>query len=289
MGQLPKDQLIYAGWNANQNLMKLLGSLVTGVSGENEAVKKALEDLAKAGPGEQIYSMNLPVSGVQSWTMKKPTEAKEAMLKMFQSMSKNGAFGQMPLKGKPVIAKDAEKHKGITFSSVKVAWDFKKLLDQSLADLPVPEEQKDQMVKGYKNMMGENLNIWFGTNDGKLVTVTGKDWTAAKAMLDQFLDNKGVSRIASFTEARKHMPAKSTFLAMIDVERYAEVVLKAVKDFAGAFLPIQIPNGKESLTPGYAGFALTLNNTRGAMDLVITTQAAKNIGRRWLFPLFWAD
>lgn len=284
LGQLPNDQLFYLGFDLNKNLFEKLGSWATGFGLQ----EKDVQALAKAGPKGGVQSVDLPLSGVQAWDFEKPALAVEAYLKLYRNMEQTGAFFQnMPLKAKPKIKAKAQKYGDTTFHSAQMVWDFEKLIKQAIPQgAPVPDELIDQMTKMYKGMLGEKLNVWFGKSGNQLVTVSANDWNHAKKLLDKYTSGKGAGASVGFKQALKNLPKKSSVVALVDLERYGELILNVVKQF-GAQLPI--PDGQKSETPGYVGFSVTLSKERASLDLAITTLAARNIGQRWVFPLLWAD
>jgi len=138
------------------------------------------------------------------------------------------------------------------------------------------------MAEAMKKLMGDQANLWFGTNGKSYVQVTAKDWPVAQNLLSQFLEGKSaIKDQKAYQDTRKLLPAQSTLLALVDALPYFQAMgnyfLSVMKSIP---LPIAIP--VQSLPavkgePAYLGFAVTLESGRGGMDFWLPATAVKEV------------
>ena len=121
-----------------------------------------------------------------------------------------------------------------------------------------------------KRLLGDGLNLWFGTDGRTFVQVTAADWEGAEKQLDGYL--KGENRVggdAAFAAAQRQLPAKATVWMLIDVVRQAEALNGVVQ----AAPPVQVPEALKGKA-GYAGLAVTLEPGRASLDVYVQAEAA---------------
>jgi hypothetical protein len=282
LGTLPADQLGYFSMLVHPEMLKAFGPLMQGFVSEGDqakAFKELFDQMAEAGPQSMMGDFGYPVQGIQVWTYKDPAKATAAQIKLYQTIKEGESFGTMPLKGAPVVKADAETHRGFKFSYVSLKWDFDKFAEKA------PQGGKE-MADAMKTLMGEGTNVWFGTDGKAYVQVSGKDWTAAKKHLDDFLDSKNTAgNQKAFSEARKHLPAETSMVALMDMPQYIEVMSEFMGPILkGQGLPINIPALKAQKGKSYFGMALTLQPETGSVDLWIPVSAVAEI-RKMIEPI----
>jgi hypothetical protein len=277
LGKLPAGQMGYWAMKGGAEISKALGPYLMGMMGDsegkdNKALQEALDLIADAGPDTMLGNYNLPVEGIFVFTYKDPAKAVEGSFKLFQAMSSGTSFGNMALKEKPTLTRDAQSHRGFKLHSVSLKWDFEKFAEKA------PQGGKE-IAEAMKSLMGEGSNQWFGTDGKVFITVTAKDWTAAKKHLDEFLDGKStVGAEKSYLEARKNLPAQATMLVLIDMPMYIQAMSRIMGPlFKSQGLPIEIPILKATKGKSYFGMALALQPEIGNVDLWIPGTVAAEV------------
>ncbi|HEV3204938.1 MAG TPA: hypothetical protein VGY77_11165, partial [Gemmataceae bacterium] len=203
---------------------------------------------------------------------KDPVKAVEGSFKLFQAMSSGTSFGNMALKEKPTLTRDAQAHRGFKLHSVSLKWDFEKFAEKA------PQGGKE-IAEAMKTLMGEGSNQWFGTDGKVFITVTAKDWSAAKKLLDEYLDGKNtLGTEKSYLEARKNLPAQATMLVLIDMPMYIQAMSRIMGPlFKSQGLPFEIPVLKATKGKSYFGMALGLQPEIGNVDLWIPGTVAAEV------------
>ena len=151
----------------------------------------------------------------------------------------------------------------------------------------LPEAMKKQLIEGMKQLIGEEVNAWIGTDGKSVIQVTAKDWESAQKTLDQYFKGPGVGEDKAFASARKQLPSRpppsccSTRCRLVgDILEFAKPLLKS----SGVNLPPNFPTTVKDKT-GFVGFALTLHPEGGAIDVVVTAEAVKQIYDGYVSPL----
>jgi hypothetical protein len=280
LAKLPAGQLAYFAMILRPETLKALAAFAGEADSQSKDMKAAYEQFADAGPSVTLSSFAVqPSRGVQAWAFKDPAKAAAAQVKIFQALKEGEGYGNMFLKGAPVIKQDAQSHRGFKLTSVTLKWDFEKMLEKS------PQAGQD-FADAFKKMMGEGSNVWFGTDGKSFVSVTAADWAAAQKLLDDFLDGKNCAgQQAVFMDARKQLPAQTTIVGLIDLpyalEMVSEMVGPAIK---AQGIPFNVPVLKASKGKTFVGMALTLQPEIGSLDLWIPGTAAGEI-RKMVEPL----
>jgi hypothetical protein len=277
VGKLPAGQMGYFAAQFSPTVFKIYALLMQGMIGDGDgkqgkALKEAMSQLAEAGPQELMGDFSMPTLSLQVWKYQSPDKAAAATLKMFQALESGESFGNMPLKEKPVVKEAAQTHRQFKLHSVQLKWDLDKFAEK------YPQGGKE-IVEAMKGMMGDGSNIWFGTDGKRYVQVTAKDWQAAQAHLDAFLDGtQTASGQKAFQEALKQLPAENTLVGLMDGPQY----LKVIAEYMGPMLkgqgvPFEIPPLKADKGKSYFGFALTLRPQNGSADLWMPVTAIAEI------------
>jgi hypothetical protein len=293
--KLPAGQMLYEGMVVTPEEVKGFGSLMlygitpAGEDREDDAVRKAIDELAAAGPRQKLDAMTIPMSGLSVAKYDNPARAVAAQIKLYKALKAGSAYGSM-LKENPVVKEGAQKHAGFDFNSVSLKWDLDKMFEKLGAALN--EGQKKAMAEYMKAMLGEGMDLWFGTDGKTVLTVIARDWPAARALVDRYLKGEGtVGQTQPFQDAAKHLPANASLLMLINVPQYAEMIVKAVVSILRqSDLPIPIPEGFEKPAvkgqPSYLGIGLTLEPGRGGFDVWVAATSAHDVYKMYLERLF---
>ena len=289
LGKLPAGQLVYCGAQLDPAMIKALTSLMSGLAANEsgKALVEAYEDWAKAGPSGNITSFSYPVSGLSVTKFAEPDKAMDAAVKMLETMGTGGGFGNVAFKEKPEVKANAEKYNNVSFTSVHMVWDFDKMMSGAGAGPGLPEAMKKQLIEGMKQLIGEEVNAWIGTDGKSVIQVTAKDWESAQKTLDQYFKGPGVGEDKAFASARKQLPKQATAVVLLDAVQLVGDILEFAKPLlksSGVNLPPNFPTTVKDKT-GFVGFALTLHPEGGAIDVVVTAEAVKQIYDGYVSPL----
>ena len=274
LDKMPAGEVFYIGMNMSPAMVKSLGSMMTGMVADpdakgGKALAEAVNEWAKTGPSQSVAAMKYPLAGVSVAKSADPDKTLAAAIKMFKAMGAGGAYQNANLKKKPEIKEKAEKYKDIEFTSVHMVFDWDKTM-AATGGQQLPAAAKKAMVQGMKKLMGESLNTWVGSDGKEIVQVYGKDWAAAKKLLDQYFEGTdAVGADKAFVARRKELPHEATFLMEMDVIQYGAAILDFMKPMLAASAPgvaANIPNPVKG-TPGYIGMAVTLSPDAAALTL----------------------
>lgn len=281
LATMPAGYMSYSASAVSGEILRALPAIFGFASGgddEGKATRAALEKLVAAGPQTQLQASTVPASGIQVWTYEDPAKALAAHLELFQALASGATLNSAQLKGKPEVKTDAASHRGFKFHSVKIQFD----LDKMVENVPVPQMQEG-MKAYFKKLVGEQLNIWFGTDGKKNVVLSAKDWEAARKSLDEYLDGKStLANDKEFQAAREQFPRETSLIAVTDAGRFfpfmVDAIMTMMKDFPGAPQMPDIkmpPPGK----PAYLGFSIRLEAERISAEMNISASAVKEIRR----------
>jgi hypothetical protein len=290
LDRLPAGQMIYLGLRANPAVVEALGGLMFGVADDKDAaaVREALHELAKAGPQSGLEAFSLPLQGVKVGRFADPVKAAEAQRKLLEGLQAGAAFQSGVVKEKPVIKPRAEKYGGFELTSVEVTWDFDKMVEGAGTGDGLPEEAKKQLAAALQKLLGERLRVWFGTDGKEVIQVTAEDWPAAQKLLDRYTRGEGaIGADESFRQARKELPAESTFIALADPVPYLGAILDLMRPIvaANAPLPISFPAPPPRGKPAFAGKSVTLRPDRASLDVFVSASATHALYKAYVEPL----
>jgi hypothetical protein len=234
-----------------------------------EALNTALAELAAARPRNNVSTTDMPIRGLQVWHYEDPASAATAQLKLLQTLDAGSTFQFTALKEKPQIKAGAWTHRDFKLHHVKFVWDLEKL------GARIPGGGAGA-AEAMKKVLGEDLNVWFGTDGKTYVQVAAKDRKEAQRMLDAYLDGKdSLGTQQAFLDTRKHLPARTTMIVLIDLPRYAQFFMNIMKAQAGQ----EAGQPAEKTKPSYLGLAITLRSEVGSFDLWVPGSAIGEIGK----------
>jgi hypothetical protein len=293
LDKLPAGETFYTGVLFSPSLQKLFGSLLQGYltdpdSKDAKAFAEAMDEFFQAGPSGARGAFHYPPSGIQVIDCAHPDKAIAAQIKMWQAMGSGDAFQGVHFKDKPTVKEKAKKYKDFEFASFHASWDLDKLFDAPGAGgKPLPAEVKKALEEGFKKMMGEDMNIWLGTDGKQLLQVMAKDWDAAEKELDQyFKPDHPAGDGKAFAAARKALPAESSVLVLLDVGQYAAVMTEFMKPIlaaSGAKLPPGFPPAAPDKA-AFVGISVTLSPDGGSADLFVSAESVRLIHDGYIKP-----
>ena len=290
LAKMPKGLSTYGGSKPGQKFSDPRSKfspevLAGGDHGKGaERIAKLQADLLAAGPGGTFSSSKGAERSLTVTLYKDPAKALDAQLKLYGSLADSGKFATVVLKDKPKITPKAASHRDISFTEVKLNFDFAATVEA------LPEQARDVALAQFKRMMSEKTTYWYGSDGKAMFQVLAKDWDAAKSLIDQFLDSKSaVGSDPEFQAVRKNLPTEASLLYLLetgDVIQGLVAQAKAVTQaIPGGGLP-QIGGVKPVKgDPTYLGFSLTLKPQIASADMFIPG-SSMNVAVKMIAPLF---
>jgi hypothetical protein len=248
----------------------------------NEAIEKQQKELLAAGLKHEVSATGTPDV---SLTISSYTDAKKAaaaIVGCYEAMSAGGRVHSVVLKDAPKVAAKARKHKGFECAEVKLAFDF----DATVRDLP--EGVRESTLAQIKRTVTEKMTVWVGTDGTDVVTLTGKDWAAASAALDNFLDNKkALGDTDGYKLTRKNLPPDASLLMLFETGQTLTMILDMLKGLEGAIPDFPKIGTIKPLKgePTFIGVAVTLKGDIATANLFVPAPAIA-VGRKLLENLF---
>jgi hypothetical protein len=287
--RLPSGQALYTGLQAGGRMFEALGAAIAGAEGkEARAIGKGLEQLGKAGPGTRLNTAALPASGLQVWHFEDPKKAVKARLKVLQATEAGSGLEGGILKDRPVVRPSARRYGDFDLNSITLTWDLDKMADQFRFGQDIPEESKKEMIAALKEMMGEQVQVWFGTDGKVVVQVTARDWDAANDLLDRsFKGRKGAGDATAFRDVRKELPAEATMIGLVDAVQYLVGIVDVIKPRLSGIRPLPpgYPPRPNKASPTYVGAAVSLQPGRGSLDVFLSAASVHQAYKTFVLPV----
>jgi hypothetical protein len=286
---LPRGLTSYSGSKVGKaftDVLKIM-SQEFGAADDDEkgaaALQKFFDDQAAAGPLGEYTAASAPETSLTLSAYKDPAKAVAAETRLFQALDAGSRMANIVLKEKPKVTEAAQKEGAISFTEVRLHFDF----EASVKDLPEPV--KTATLEALKRSAKEKTTTWIGTDGKWVVTVQAKDWAAAKKVLGDYTNGSArVGSVPGFALTRKNLPAEASLIGLAETgEMIQKLVeqLKMVADMVPGF-PLQIGAIKPVKgEPTYLGLALTLKKETATVD-VFVPGAAMNVAMKMLAPLF---
>jgi hypothetical protein len=247
-----------------------------GTTPQAHAVEKSLRELADANPHWVAGDFGVPARGLQTWSFDHPNKAAAAQLEEYRTLQSGDSYQFAMLKDKPEIKPNAKQHRGYQLNYVHFTWDLDKML-QKAGNGP----DAAQAAAVMKRLLGEGMEIWFGTDGKGYVVVCGPNWDDVQKQLDQYLDHPNtVGAVTSYEDTRKHLPQQATLALMMDLPRYAVVVGSTL---LSGFLSQRNPQAAanipkaENMKPCYLGVVVRLEAQNARMDAWVPGAAVQEI------------
>lgn len=229
-----------------------------------------LKEKAAAGVRRQWYAEVSPGTGITIGEYRDPARAVRALLAGYKTIGPGGTIKAVFVKSVPVIVEQSVKHRGFTFTEIRVHYD----LAATAARLP-EGPLRQLLLDDFKLRVTEKTNIWVGTDGKTVVRLTGKDWATVKGTLDAYLDGKrGVAAEKGFQLARRNLPDTAVYVTF---EETRATITRSVP----LFRPLlkMIPGFPEipKLTPvkgdpTYLGSAVTLQGDTAGFLVFVPAQ-----------------
>jgi len=120
-----------------------------------------------------------------------------------------------------------------------------------------------------KKLLGEEVNVWFGTDGKNVVQLSAPNWNAAQGLLDQYVQGKKtIGNEQAYKDARVQLPKETSFLILTDIPSFAQNIVGS--------LPLPIPPvGKPKAS--YLGLSVTVQPEQGSFDLWLPGASVQEI------------
>lgn len=280
LADLPKGMTSYSASNWGKGIGGIQRKQMAEFGEGDEKLTAAIEkltDLTGEAGGETVTLSGPDFASLTATTAKDAGKLADARLAVFAALDEGGKYSNLVLKAKPKVTKGAQKHVGFTLHSAAIEVDFEASVPKT-ADA----DQREAAIEAMKKLMPEKQTVWFGSDGKRLVQVGGKDWDAAKKLLDAFTTPTAkAGDDAAFAAARKQLPADASYLMLADathllgqLTEYAGNLGGAIPGGPGAELP---KIGKVKGDPAYVGVAVVAQKQSVRFDLFIPTSAVKTL------------
>lgn len=288
LGKLPAGLAQYSGSKFGQTFAEAVGGLNAAFAPAdddakgNDLLDKRTKELLAAGPLGDVTGSGAPDVTLTVGSYTDPKKAAAAIVGCYEAMSASGRIQAVVLKDAPKVTPAARKHKGFTFTEVRLSFDF----EATVKDLP--EQLKESTLAQMKRLTSEKMTAWVGTDGKTVVQVVAKDWDAASAALDTFLDGqKAVGDTAGFKLTRKNLPPEASLLLLLETGQSVTAILDSLRALEGVVPDFPKIGKVKPLTgaPTFIGVAVALKGDTATADLFVPGTAIA-AGRTLLADLF---
>lgn len=247
-----------------------------------DLIDKHMHELLAAGPEGEVSGAGLPDVALTVARYTDTKKAAAALVGCYGAMSAGGRLQSVVLKDAPKVTEAARKHKGFTFTEVRLSFDF----DATVKDLP--DGLKEVTRAQIKRLVTEKSTVWVGTDGKTVVQVLAKDWDAAAAALDRFLGGqKTIGDTAGYKLTRQNLPADASLLLLLETGQTATALLDTLRGMQGAVPDLPKIGKVKPLKgePTFLGIAVTLKGDTATANLFVPGTAIA-AGRTLFSDLF---
>lgn len=285
--KLPGGQINHAAAKIDSPLRRFLSSAMSGSVPEDadDKVKAAAEEAGKlydaAGVTETFSTLGAPLSTLEVTHAKDPAKALRAQLALIDLIGEGGQFSGTPIKGKPIVKRDAVTVNGVKFTYLEMELDLEKAVEGQ----QVPEQFKKMMEKMFEVMLpGGKTRSWVGATETEVITVGAQTPEQATKLIEGYLKQPmPVGNDPEFVKVRKALPPEANLIMILNAGKTAAHLVNGVSELAKAFeggLPfeiptVEIPEGK----PGYIGAAIVIDEGGVKGDLLLTPGGIKQVAQ----------
>lgn len=270
LSSLPAGQTLYGAMTLNREVLEKLESLTgigRGTATSSREMQAAIDELIASQPRSVLAGVDFPLCTLKIYHVQNPEKAADAMDKMFQALDNKSTLGSAAIQGKPVVTLHSKTYRGFRLGSASMKWDF----DKMLANYSVPAEKRETAEAAFRRLMGEGLQIWFGTNGQIDVQVAAQDWAGARRLLDRYLDGKQtLGEQPAFQQLRTKLPAEATLTALFDVERFLNRATSNKRTIEAA---AGVPSAAPMKQPSFVALTARLHAGQGAVELWVPATA----------------
>jgi hypothetical protein len=288
--KLPKGMSTYGGTKFGKKFTDLGAKFSQEfLADENDdksadRIAKLQADIAAAAPAGTYSAAKGTDKSITVTAYKDPQKALDALTKLYSGIGKDGKFSGIVLKGKPAVSEKAQSHRDLSFTEVRMTFDFAASVEG------LPEPARDAALAQFKRMMAEKTTFWLAGDGKSLIQVNAKNWADAKSMLDEYFDAKDtVGGDAGFQVVRKNLPEQASLIYLLETGDVVAGLVEQAKAVAG-----QIPGGglpeigsvkPVKGDPTYLGFAIVLKGQVAGAELFFPG-TSMNVAVKMIAPLF---
>ena len=235
-----------------------------------ELIDQRTKELFAAGPQGEISAIGASNVTLCVATYADAKKATTALVGCYEAMSPNGRIQSIVLKDAPKVSPAARKHMGVTFTEIRLVFDF----EATVKDLPdgLKEINREQI----KRMGAEKTTLWIGTDGKKVIQLTGKDWDGAVGTFDRFLDGrKPIGDSPGFKTTRKNLPPEANAFLLLETGQTLTELLGTIHAMEGTVQGLPKIGKFKPLRgdPTFVGGAITLKGDTATADLFVPVTA----------------
>jgi hypothetical protein len=288
LGKLPAGLGHYTQWRLGKEASDLFRTLslefVTTVDDERGAklIEEHVKDHGEAGPQGEWSATATPGIGIAVSEYTDATKAHRAITKAYKAVAAGGQVRSVVVKTAPRVLDDAVKHRGFTFSEIRLNYDF----EATVASLP--DGVREQTLEMLKRTLRDKTDLWIGSDEKQVITLNALDWESAQSLLDQYLDQKStVAAVKGFQLTRSQLPEEAAVLYMAETHAAITSLVDSLRSMGemipglprlGSVKPIKGPQS-------FLGLAITLKGEIVSVTAFVPNGALSG-GRKVIEELF---
>jgi hypothetical protein len=289
LGELPGGPVMFAAVRSGPKLARLLSGFGREFEASSDrkataAINRHADLFAAALAGGWELATSGPTGGLSVLTPADPSALVEAHLRILRNLPVNARHQNLVVKGRPLVLEADQTHAGFVLHRVQFTHDLE-ATTASIAD----ENLRQAAVETMKRLVAEKQTYWIGTDGKRVVTVTAKDWDAARRLLDDFTAGKRrVGDVEAVKSVRSLLPGEAGLVAIAETARLAtglgelaRAVLDALPAVPGLDPPALRP--APDAPPTYVGLAIVPRPGSVGLTAVAPT-ASLATARRILLP-----
>lgn len=281
MTRLPADAAIFSYMKLNpeamQRFQRLGMSMLGGQPGKTSpALEKALAMQRQTGPQEIATAVEMS-QGIRSFSLIVPKDPKayvDSMAATLTALKSNDDTKEVIKDVK--VQNGAEAYKEFQFNKATMTFDLDAIAKQ--------QPNNPGGADAVKQVLGSNdLTTWFGTDGKQVLSVSAKDWNAAKAQIDAALSGAGnLGATPGYKVIRAKLPEKVNALVLVSMQgavRQLAAQASARTPDGTVRVPADMPKD-----PALLGGAITRTQT-GSQFQFIVPSAVGSVVERGLMPV----
>jgi hypothetical protein len=279
LGKLPTGFGTYTASRYGEAFRRIMDDLseafepAVGDEGGHARLDACRKELAAAGFAGVSSATLSPGTAIEVTSYRDPAKAARALVDAYRTVGPDGSIRGTFLKGAPAVTEQARRHRGLTFTEVRVSFDLEATASR-VPDGPF----KEIVLEGLKTRFIPKTGVWIGAGEKAVVRLTAEDWDAAKGALDKYLDGQpSVGTDKGFQLTRRQLPAEATAVGLLEVR----ALVTGIAPSAAALAKV-IPGAPKlpPITPGkgdptYLGFATTLKGDTAGLTFFVPTEALR--------------
>jgi hypothetical protein len=262
---------------AMQRFQRLGMSMLGDPTGKpSPALEKALERQRPTGLQEVASSVEMS-QGLQSFSLVVPQNPNAYVESMDATLSAlKSADNARDIVKDVKVQNAAETYKGFQFNKATTTFDLDAIAKKQ-PNNPGGADAVKQVIGG------SEITTWYGTDGKQVLSVSARDWNAARAQIDAALSGAGtLGAVPGFKAIRAKLPEQVNALVLVSMQgvvRQLAAQVSARTPGSTVRVPADMPTD-----PALLGGALTRTQT-GSQFRFIVPSAVGSVVERGLMPV----